>query len=593
MRLAFCLFKYYPFGGLERDCVRIAQECLKRGYKVDLYTMAWEGEIPEGISVNLIPGKGIISHWRCTSFIKQLRSRLQEQHYDLIVGFNRMPGLDVYYAADICYVADAGQRHGIWHRFTPRYRTFAALEKSVFSPQAATKVLLLSAPEQQRIIDHYGTPPERFQVLPPGIDAQRIPFSDAAAVRAEIRKEFAIKDEENILLMVGSDFKRKGVDRALLALAALPKSNREQTKLWVVGKGKTVSFLRLAKKLGIEQQVVFLGTRCDVGNLLLAADLLLHPAYQENTGTVILEALVAGLPVLTTANCGYAFHVSDAQAGLVVDAPYQQQIFNEYLLKMLNRSLWCDWKNNARHYAESSDLYSLTKRAVDLFEQFSRELRAQHATWFKKKLALAPQFSALGRGGDVFKEIFQLEGKIFRHEKNRKTLRFIFNGKAYFAKLHGGVGWKEIFKNLLAGRLPVIGAQNEWRAIQKFEQLGVPTMNLAGYGKQGWNPAKLRSFVITDELVNTISLEDFCRDWPTHPPTFTFKRQLIATVAKIARQLHENGVNHRDFYICHFLLALPPENMQLYVIDLHRVQIRQRTPKRWIVKDIAGLYFQV
>lgn len=373
MRFAFCLFRYYPFGGLERDCIRIAQECLNRGHTVDLYTMAWDGEVAPGLSVTLLPGKGMTNHSRCRSFATQLNNHLKNHHYDLIVGFNRMPGIDVYYAADICYAASAGERHGNWYRMTPRYRAFAALERAVFSPQMTTKILLLSAPEQQRISQYYGTPPERFYVLPPGIDRNRLFCADVANVRAEIRHDFALSNEEYLLLMVGSDFKRKGVDRTLQAVAALPKAMRDKVKLLVIGKGKTAPFLQLATKLNVVEQIKFLGTRDDVGRLMLAADILVHPAYQENTGTVILEALVAGLPVLTTENCGYAFHIQEARAGLVVPNPYQQQILNEYLSQMLNSDLCETWKINARHYAEHAQLYSLPERAVDLFEQFSQE----------------------------------------------------------------------------------------------------------------------------------------------------------------------------------------------------------------------------
>ena len=59
--------------------------------------------------------------------------------------------------------------------------------------------------------------------------------------------------------------------------------------------------------------------------------------------------------------------------------------------------------------------------------------------------------------------------------------------------------------------------------------------------------------------------------------------------------MHGGGVNHRDFYICHFLLHLDPvpspANFKLSLIDLHRAQIRNKTPRRWRDKDLAGLYF--
>ena len=199
---------------------------------------------------------------------------------------------------------------------------------------------------------------------------------------------------------------------------------------------------------------------------------------------------------------------------------------------------------------------------------------------------------------DTFDRLFAIDGRVYREQGGRKTLRFSLNGKNYFAKLHYGVGWKRIIKDLLQLRLPVISAQTEWRAIQRLEQLGINTMHLVGYGKKGWNPARLKSFVVTEELANTISLEDFCRNWPTSPPGYSLKRALITEVAKIARTLHEHGVNHRDFYICHFLLdisasveTIAPRHLGLYLIDLHRMQIRRRIPRRWRVKDIGSLYF--
>jgi hypothetical protein len=134
-----------------------------------------------------------------------------------------------------------------------------------------------------------------------------------------------------------------------------------------------------------------------------------------------------------------------------------------------------------------------------------------------------------------------------------------------------------------------------------LERLGVATTPLAGYGIRGFNPACLQSFVLTEALENTVSLEMLCQPWAVDPPrtraAIRFKRALLARVAEIARRLHEHGINHRDFYLCHFCLELSPDTTnrmaqpQLYLMDLHRAQLRRRTPRRWIVKDIGSLYF--
>jgi hypothetical protein len=218
-------------------------------------------------------------------------------------------------------------------------------------------------------------------------------------------------------------------------------------------------------------------------------------------------------------------------------------------------------------------------------------------------LELSPEFAAkLPTDTDAFDTIMQLDGELFRDMDNRRTLRFTLGGKRYFLKAHYGVGWREIFKNLLQLKLPVLGARNEWLAIQRLESLGVETMHLVGSGRRGWNPASQESFVITEALEDTRSLEDFCAAWENTPPTtnaeIRLKRELISRVARAARLMHAGGMNHRDFYLCHFLLdcsanALeqPLESLHLYLIDLHRAQLRRHTPARWIIKDIGGLYF--
>jgi len=192
----------------------------------------------------------------------------------------------------------------------------------------------------------------------------------------------------------------------------------------------------------------------------------------------------------------------------------------------------------------------------------------------------------------VFDQIMSLKGETYRHQKGRHTQRIALGGKHYFIKHHHGVGWREIIKNLLQGRLPIISAKQEWLALKKLESINIAVPKVLGYGHRGLNPAKRQSFILMEELADTISLEKLCHDWKEKPPTFSFKRRLIEEVAMIARALHQNGINHRDFYICHFLLYQQDlARIKLYLIDLHRAQVRRLTPERWVIKDLAALYF--
>src|SRR5579871_4364374 len=158
-----------------------------------------------------------------------------------------------------------------------------------------------------------------------------------------------------------------------------------------------------------------------------------------------------------------------------------------------------------------------------------------------------------------------------RIQPGRKTISFVYNDQTYFAKIHTGFGWKEIFKNLFQLRWPVLGARTEWNALLKLKALGIDAPIPVAFGSKGMHPARLKSFIVMHGLMDTINLEDYFKsEGSVH---FALKHYLIKTVAKIARTLHEHGMNHRDFYLCHFLLdkkQLDTPNPTIYLIDLHR-----------------------
>ncbi len=198
----------------------------------------------------------------------------------------------------------------------------------------------------------------------------------------------------------------------------------------------------------------------------------------------------------------------------------------------------------------------------------------------------------------IFAQVKAQQGEVFRSKEGRRTVQFRLAGKPYFLKYHAGVGWGEIVKNLVQLRLPIISAKSEWQAIRFLESHDLSTLSIAAYGERGWNPAKKSSFLVTDELTRTMSLEHLGAQWRASPPSFQTKKILIEKLASIAKVMHENGMNHRDFYLCHFLLneSFAEDNTitaktELHLIDLHRAQIRQQTPRRWQIKDLGSLYY--
>ena len=197
--------------------------------------------------------------------------------------------------------------------------------------------------------------------------------------------------------------------------------------------------------------------------------------------------------------------------------------------------------------------------------------------------------------GGGFDAVMQLPGKVFRDVPGRKTIQIKLGSQSYFVKQHFGVGWGEILKNLFSFKKPVLSAMTEVTAIETLGKLGIPTTPLAAYGQQGCNPATIKSFVITKDLGEIISLEELCNEWQRTPPKKAFKKDVIVAVAQLAAKFHGAGLCHRDFYLCHFVLKrddLKQGKVELYLIDLHRVLHRQPSGGRAVMKDIAGLIFQ-
>ena len=366
MRVAFAIFKFFPHGGAARDLAKIVSTCRMRAHDVRIYALEWEGAHLPGVETVVMPTRGVRSHVRQRRFAAEVGAHVRAHPVDLVVGMNKMPGLDFYYAADSCFEDKARTQRPWFYRLTSRYRHYAEFERSVFAPDSRTRILTI-APGQDGVFQAlYRTPAYRFHSLPPGIERDR---GDASleAGRA-LRCEFGVADTDVLLLFVGSGFVKKGLDRVLLGVAALPAPVRDRVRLAVVGDDKAARFKRLARRLRIAPQVRFVGGRDDVAAWLRAADALALPAYDEAAGMVLLEAAGAGVPVAATANCGYAPLLREANAGIITPMPFDQARFNADLERLLGADERELMSRNGRELAANESLYAMAPRAVDVLE---------------------------------------------------------------------------------------------------------------------------------------------------------------------------------------------------------------------------------
>ena len=82
--------------------------------------------------------------------------------------------------------------------------------------------------------------------------------------------------------------------------------------------------------------------------------------------------MICGLPVLTTANCGFAHYISAAEAGEVLPHPYHQDTLTEALHRWLNGNQMGQWSKNGPSYAKRHNLSGLIEEAATIIEQANR-----------------------------------------------------------------------------------------------------------------------------------------------------------------------------------------------------------------------------
>jgi UDP-glucose:(heptosyl)LPS alpha-1,3-glucosyltransferase len=366
MRIAFAIMKLFPGGGLQRDCVEIARHCRQRGHDVVIFTsFKDESDFADDLAVVVLPIRQSTNHRMLVEFAASFRWAAALQQFDLLVGFDKLTHLDVLYCADPSIYFRMTQER--FRFLIPRYRTYLALERATFEPGRRTKVLVLSHKQRDEYRDAWQTPPERLSLLPPTVSsARRRPEYRRNGVREALRADLGFTSRDRVWIAIGVQPHTKGLDRTLQALREF-----QSAKLLVVGLAETSTraagaLAAQAKRLGLAGRVSFLGHREDVPDLMAAADLLVHPARHDTTGTVILEAVVNGLPVVTTSACGYAQHVIAAEAGIVIDEPFDSQAFVAALSAAEDAARCSRWSASGEQYGVQPFLYDGRTRAAEM-----------------------------------------------------------------------------------------------------------------------------------------------------------------------------------------------------------------------------------
>jgi UDP-glucose:(heptosyl)LPS alpha-1,3-glucosyltransferase len=206
------------------------------------------------------------------------------------------------------------------------------LEKSALQSPV---ILTLTARQERDYQFYYDLKQKNFTRMPTGIDRKYQNIAPGEKLRKELRSKFNIADDQILIVQAAASFRTKGVDRTLYIISQLPEAMQKRITFIVAGDDRRRhKYAKLAEMLKFDAR--FPGGMDNLEELYHAADLLIHPARNEATGTVLVEALCCNLPVLTTDLCGYSEYISAAAGGVVLPEPFRVEHWILALQKLLN-----------------------------------------------------------------------------------------------------------------------------------------------------------------------------------------------------------------------------------------------------------------
>lgn len=194
----------------------------------------------------------------------------------------------------------------------------------------ADRVVAVSRRVQREVEREYEVAPGRISVCWGGVDLARFHPADPRKRRAS-RRARGLDPDAPVALFVANEFRRKGLDTLLAALA---RQEEPSLRVAVVGRGRAWPYREMARRMGLDGRVHFVGATEEPEAWYRMADFFVLPTEYEPFGLVVVEALASGLPVITSRSAGVAERLEGERSVLLLDDPGDPEELAEALARL-------------------------------------------------------------------------------------------------------------------------------------------------------------------------------------------------------------------------------------------------------------------
>ena len=282
LTIGFVRRGYSLSGGAEAYLKRLAKGIVDLGHEAQLFTTSdWPGDQWPFGAITRLHARSTIAF---ADELKKLRPRLR---WDVLMSLERVWQCDVYRAGDGVHRAWLNRRdkfatplQRLFRSFKHKHDDILQLEKSLFADGRAERVIANSEMVKKEIVDLYGYPANKIDIVRNGVPLQEFCFD--AEVRAKARAWMQLKNSDVAVLFAGSGWERKGLRFAIDAVGAC---RDRRVRLLVAGRGNFRSYK--------SERAQFLGEVQDVRRIYAAADIFILPTIYDPFSNACLEALAS------------------------------------------------------------------------------------------------------------------------------------------------------------------------------------------------------------------------------------------------------------------------------------------------------------
>jgi len=363
--VAIVLEWFLPSTGGQSYFSGLIKELVKRGHEVHVFATKIEGTSGPEYTVHLIPSLKFPRSLRLLSFVLNSARMINLHDFDIIHQvmesltmnvFNPHSGVEKAYLRQefasinnrLYYLIRLIKRY-----FTPRHYIALWIQKKQFQIRRVKKIIAISTMVKNDIIRYYKVPEEKIEVVFNCVDINRFHPRNRDLYRRSIREFLNIQDHTFILLFAGHNYRLKGLETLLGALAVLKETvHRQSIHLLITGRGQITRYKRIARKLGVLDLTTFLGPVKDMEKFYGASDIYVHPTFYDSCSLTVLEALASGIPVITTRFNGAADIMISDEGGKVLDDPKDVKSLGEAIAIFLDKERREKARITARQWIE-------------------------------------------------------------------------------------------------------------------------------------------------------------------------------------------------------------------------------------------------